>query len=93
MNEFLPHHLYYDQETAPFDMRSVPASNICNRAVIKRFVYMKQEGGQHSKINPRSIAWMPQNDYIVTAWNNGTIIRFESVTGIMNTQRNVFIQT
>lgn len=53
---------------------------------------MKQEGGQHGKISPRSIAWMPQNDYIVTAWNNGTIIRFESVTGIMNTQRNVLIQ-
>lgn len=90
MNDFLPHHLYYNQETMPFEMKCIPASNICNRSVIKRFVYMKQEGGHYTKVSPKSIAWMPENDYVVTAWSNGTIVKFEAVTYKMGKQRSVF---
>lgn len=91
MDEFLPHHLYYDRVTVPFDMKSVPASNICNRSVIKRFIFFKSMGDRYTKNTPRSVTWMPENNYVITAWSNGMIVKFEGVTYLTGSQKSVFL--
>lgn len=91
MNEYLPHHLYYDRETVPFDMRTVPASNICNRSVIKRYVHFKAMGDRYSRNSPKAAVWMPENDYVITAWTNGMLVKFEGVTYVMGSQKSVML--
>ena len=90
VNEYLPHHLYYDMETVPFDMLSAPASNLCNRYVVKRFIHFKSTGDKYSRNTPKSAVWMPENDYIITAWSNGMIVKFEGLTYNIGSQKSVF---
>ena len=77
-------------ETVPFDMLSCPASNLCNRAVIKRFIHFKSTGDKYSRNTPKSAVWMPENDYIITAWSNGMIVKFEGLTYNIGSQKSVF---
>lgn len=74
MNEFLPQHLYYDRILPPFAMKMIPASNICNRFVIKR--------GMHSRVKatPTSAVWFPDSDFVVTSLSNGTLVKWDAVT-------------
>ena len=74
MNEFLPHHLYYDRILPPFAMKMIPASNICNRFVIKRGIHSKE------KTTPTSAVWFPDSDFVVTALSNGTLVKWDAVT-------------
>ncbi|CBK23264.2 uncharacterized protein [Blastocystis hominis] len=74
LNEFLPHHLYYDRILPPFAMKMVPASNICNRFVIKRSMRYRE------KATPTSAVWFPDSDFVVTSLNNGTLVKWDAVT-------------
>ena len=75
MNEYLPHHLYYDRILPPFAMKMIPASNICNRFVVKRTMHFKERD-----VSPTSSVWFPDSDYVVSSWSNGTLVKWDGVT-------------
>ena len=74
LNEFLPHHLYYDRILPPFAMKMAPASNICNRFVIKRSMRYRE------KVTPTSAVWFPDSDFVVTSLNSGMLVKWDAVT-------------
>lgn len=96
MNEFLPEHLYYDYETTPFDMKCVAASNLCNRFVLKRSMHFRglDDRGQRRMERRKAdganaVVWMPDNDYVITAWSNGAVVKWNGVTYSYSSQKNV----
>jgi singapore isolate B (sub-type 7) whole genome shotgun sequence assembly, scaffold_27 len=96
MNEYLPNHLYFSNVTAPVCMTQVPASLLLNRFVMKRRIKF----GRPDERNQRRMAfvrsesalacvWMPFNDYVVTAWNNGKIVKLNGVNYQYSGQQDV----
>ena len=96
MNEYLPNHLYFSNVTAPVFMTQVPASLLLNRFVMKRRIKFGRpdERTQRRMAFVRSesalsCVWMPFNDYIVTAWNNGKIVKVNGVNYQYSGQQDV----
>lgn len=96
MNEYLPNHFYYDNETTPFDMKTIAASNICNRFVLKRNMHFKGLTDRNQRRIERrkadganAVVWMPDNDYVITAWSNGAVVKWNGVTYTYSSQKNV----
>ena len=83
MNEFLPHHLYYTNMTTPFNMQHIPASLLLNRLVMKCKVHFSRDSQGRAARTTNDVAlacvWRPKSDYVVTAWNNGKIVRMNAV--------------
>ena len=73
MSRYIPHHLYAIQETTPFDMKYIPAANICNRAVIRKYMYAKGD-------SPVGSVWVPESNKIITAWSSGKWISVEGIS-------------
>ena len=83
MSKYIPHHLFASQETAPFDMKYIPASNICNRAVLRKYMYAKNE-------SPVGSVWIPENNEILTAWSSGKLISVGGINFITTSRQHVF---
>lgn len=96
MNEYLPHHMYFSNVTPPFSMSQVPASLLLNRLVMKRKIKFSRGDDRNQRRvafirseSALSCVWMPLNDYIVTAWNNGKIVKMNGVNYQFNLQQDV----
>ncbi|KAK8796559.1 hypothetical protein WA588_000689, partial [Blastocystis sp. NMH] len=96
MNEYLPQHMYFSNITPPFSMSQVPASLLLNRLVMKRKIKFSRADDRNQRRvafyrseSALSCVWMPLNDYIVTAWNNGKIVKMNGVNYQFNLQQDI----
>ena len=99
MNEYLPQHMYFSNITPPFSMSQVPASLLLNRLVMKRKIKFSRADDRNQRRvafyrseSALSCVWMPLNDYIVTAWNNGKIVKMNGVNYQFNLQQDVVVE-
>ena len=64
-------------------MQHIPASLLLNRLVMKCKVHFSRDSrGYISRSNNDSAlacVWRPMSDYVVSAWNNGKIVRMNAV--------------